>query len=322
MIRKGDNGAVVREVQGNLRRAGFPLKIDGRFGPVTDDAVRKFQKARHLPVDGVVGPQTLSALHRRTVAPVRPPAQDAFDPAAWGAWLAKLPGAIYGAVTPDTPPVAAATRSGRAGATAPTPAAAPRRVPATAAAAPPPAAARGKPVVSPGQNNKHRRIGFPGYDGRGYVLQDFERYEGYAIRLLGGVSVAPWDPRNLIKNECAQFVQFFGVPQTRTWRRGPQVCFLGQDEIPSGTVVATLRDDRYHNDYSGRSHVGIYLRHDPAGTKGGGVLLLDQFNKNPIKRRLKRYDGDAGPAAPIRATGRRFNWSGDGEEYFVLLTRG
>ncbi|RYG31392.1 hypothetical protein EON81_22995 [bacterium] len=87
----------------------------------------------------------------------------------------------------------------------------------------------------------------------------------------------------------------------------------------AGTVVATLRDNMYHNDYSGRSHVGIYLRHDPFGTKGGGVLLLDQFNKNPIKRRLKRYDGDAGRAKPIRATGRRYNWSADGEEYFVLL---
>lgn len=313
MIRKGDSGATVREVQGNLRRAGYPIKIDGRFGPDTDAAVRKFQTTRHLPVDGVVGPQTLSALHHRAV-PSRPPAQDAFDPAAWGAWLAKLPGAIYDAVTPDAPPAAAVTRAGKVA----TPTPAPRRVPA--APTPAPAANRGKPVVSPGQNSRHRRIGFPGYEGRGYVLQDFERYEGYAIRLLGGVSIAPWDPRNLIKNECAQFVQFFGVPRTRTWRRGPQVCFLAPDEIPSGTVVATLRDDKYHNDYSGRSHVGIYLRHDAVGTKGGGVLLLDQFNKNPIKRRLKRYDGDTGPAAPIRATGRRFNWSGDGEEYFVLLT--
>ncbi|PTQ65178.1 peptidoglycan hydrolase-like protein with peptidoglycan-binding domain [Sphingomonas sp. PP-CE-3G-477] len=307
LARKGDHGAIVREIQGNLVRAGHPVKTDGLFGSETDAAVRAFQKEHKLPVDGVVGPGTLAVLHRRPPQP-KPPGQDGFDPAAFGAWLAKLPGEIYDAILPDKPTVAASR-----------PVARPETRPETRKAPDRPTRATGKPVVSPAQNTKHRRISFPGYEGRGFVLQDFEKYENYAIKLLNGYSVAPWDPRNLIKNECAQFVQFFGVPRTREWRAGPQVCFLEQSDIPSGTVVATLRDNMYHNDYSGRSHVGIYLRHDPFGTKGGGVLLLDQFNKNPIKRRLKRYDGDAGRAKPIRATGRRYNWSADGEEYFVLL---
>ncbi len=315
LARKGDHGPIVREIQGNLARSGHPLKIDGVFGSATDAAVRAFQQGHRLPVDGVVGPRTLAELHRRPPQP-KPPGQDGFDPAAFGAWLSRLPGEIYDAIMPDRP--APAARPAVSKPAAPKPAAAPARTPPRAAPAQPVRTA-GKPVISPSQNTKHRRIGFPGYAGRGFVLQDFEKYENYAIKLLNGYSVAPWDPRNLIKNECAQFVQFFGVPRTREWRAGPQVCFLGQDDIPSGTVVATLRDNMYHNDYSGRSHVGIYLRHDPFGTKGGGVLLLDQFNKNPIKRRLKRYDGDASRAKPIRATGRRYNWSADGEEYFVLL---
>lgn len=307
LVRKGDHGPIVREIQGNLVRTGHPVKTDGLFGSETDAAVRAFQKGHKLPVDGVVGPGTLAVLHRRPAQP-KPPGQDGFDPAAFGAWLTRLPGEIYDAILPDKPTVAPAR-----------PVARPETHPETRKAPERPTRATGKPVVSPAQNTKHRRISFPGFEGRGFVLQDFEKYENYAIKLLNGYSVAPWDPRNLIKNECAQFVQFFGVPRTREWRAGPQVCFLEQSDIPSGTVVATLRDNLYHNDYSGRSHVGIYLRHDPFGTKGGGVLLLDQFNKNPIKRRLKRYDGDAGRAKPIRATGRRFNWSADGEEYFVLL---
>jgi hypothetical protein len=318
MLRRGDHGPAVREIQGNLRQAGAGIEVDGVFGSKTDQAVRALQAARKLPVDGVVGPRTRAVLLHRSPQP-KVPGQDAFDPSAFGAWLARLPGMVYDAVMPDAP-------SSGAKPAAPKPAATPRvAAPARAAGL------AGKPVVSPGQNHKHRRIAFPGFAGRGYVLQDYERYEGYAIRLLGGVSIAPWDPKHLIKNECAQFVQFFGVPRTREWRAGPQVCFQKPGDIPVGTVVATLRDGIYHNDYSGRSHVGIYLGHDPLSKSGGGVLLLDQYNKNPIKRRLKRYDAEANkPGRESKAwtdsAGKthdhRVNWSSDGGEYFVLLTGG
>ena len=53
----------VRTLQRELAAAGFrPGPVDGRYGPLTERAVRRFQAARRLAVDGVAGPQTLGHL--------------------------------------------------------------------------------------------------------------------------------------------------------------------------------------------------------------------------------------------------------------------
>jgi peptidoglycan hydrolase-like protein with peptidoglycan-binding domain len=55
--RRGNRGVDVRAIQLLLN-----ITADGSFGPITDNAVRRFQAARGLTVDGIVGPQTWGAL--------------------------------------------------------------------------------------------------------------------------------------------------------------------------------------------------------------------------------------------------------------------
>lgn len=63
VVRRGSTGAAVTAVQRRLAELGFsPGTADGKFGPSTETAVRAFQSARGLAVDGVVGLQTASAL--------------------------------------------------------------------------------------------------------------------------------------------------------------------------------------------------------------------------------------------------------------------
>ena len=49
-------------LQNALTARGYPVEIDGSFGPETFNAVKRFQNDYHLEVDGVVGSQTWNAL--------------------------------------------------------------------------------------------------------------------------------------------------------------------------------------------------------------------------------------------------------------------
>ena len=65
MLRMGSKGARVRELQGLLIRAGYSVGAkgaDGDFGPATKDAVKAFQRAQKIAIDGVAGPETIRRL--------------------------------------------------------------------------------------------------------------------------------------------------------------------------------------------------------------------------------------------------------------------
>ncbi|EST38741.1 hypothetical protein N566_05860 [Streptomycetaceae bacterium MP113-05] len=60
LLREGSSGPAVQKAQCSLNLAltGAPIPEDGDFGPVTDEATRRFQGCAGLTVDGVIGPQT------------------------------------------------------------------------------------------------------------------------------------------------------------------------------------------------------------------------------------------------------------------------
>jgi peptidoglycan hydrolase-like protein with peptidoglycan-binding domain len=77
-LRRGMKGAHVLELQKKLG-----LRADGDFGPVTEAAVRAFQRGKNLVPDGIVGPRTWAALDPVAEPPPPPVTTDA--PLAWGA---------------------------------------------------------------------------------------------------------------------------------------------------------------------------------------------------------------------------------------------
>ena len=58
----GTSGPEVEQVQIALVAFGYPIAVDGTYGPRTEAAVRDFQAANDLEVDGIAGPDTQTAL--------------------------------------------------------------------------------------------------------------------------------------------------------------------------------------------------------------------------------------------------------------------
>lgn len=70
VVRKGDRGALVRKVQFALKRKGYHVAVNGKFGPQTHSAIRRFQKRNRLPITGKVDRRTW-----RVLGLGRPPGQ-------------------------------------------------------------------------------------------------------------------------------------------------------------------------------------------------------------------------------------------------------
>ncbi len=82
VIRLGDVGQPVEDLQAKLKRAGeTTLVVDGQYGVHTKAAVERVQRQRGLAVDGVAGPKTLAVLDTLRDAP---------EPAAPIPWRRRL----------------------------------------------------------------------------------------------------------------------------------------------------------------------------------------------------------------------------------------
>ena len=62
LIKKGSKGDAVKKLQQILNSKGYKLTVDGDFGPATEAAVKAYQAANHLEVDGEVGEKTWASL--------------------------------------------------------------------------------------------------------------------------------------------------------------------------------------------------------------------------------------------------------------------
>jgi len=63
-LKPGDTGSQVKDLQRSLTTLGFPVKVDGDYGPATQTAVEQFQASKNLNADGIVGPKTLASLQQ------------------------------------------------------------------------------------------------------------------------------------------------------------------------------------------------------------------------------------------------------------------
>ena len=62
LLKVGDYGPLVRNLQALLSAQGYDCKADGEFTDETEEAVERFQSQNHLTVDGEVGGQTWTKL--------------------------------------------------------------------------------------------------------------------------------------------------------------------------------------------------------------------------------------------------------------------
>ena len=73
-LRFGDRGPEVRSLQQALNSLGYSVgSVDGKYGALTESAVRRFQRANGLYVDGVAGVKTRAAIYAAMALPTGVP---------------------------------------------------------------------------------------------------------------------------------------------------------------------------------------------------------------------------------------------------------
>lgn len=62
VLKRGMKGEAVRALQAQLVGYGYPITVDGSFGPKTEEAVKQYQREHGLKEDGSVGRKTRSKM--------------------------------------------------------------------------------------------------------------------------------------------------------------------------------------------------------------------------------------------------------------------
>lgn len=68
VLRRGDKGPAVSELQHQLLKAGYLVAVTSEYDRATEDAVRVVQRRNNLVVDGIAGPKTLSVFRNTTAS--------------------------------------------------------------------------------------------------------------------------------------------------------------------------------------------------------------------------------------------------------------
>ncbi len=95
-LKIGSSGAAVRILQEMLINYGYLNDVaDGIFGPKTEEAVRAFQQANGLKVDGIAGPATWAALFAYDAPQTPPVARPELNEGSSGDEVTKLQNKLY-----------------------------------------------------------------------------------------------------------------------------------------------------------------------------------------------------------------------------------
>lgn len=105
----GSTGEVVRKIQ---EKAG--TKPDGIWGDLTEAAVRRYQLAHDIAVDGIVGPQTWGIMFPNTLPPGKSIEVELFNPETNIMWAARYIRWIMEYVSDDPMIIAASYNGGPA----------------------------------------------------------------------------------------------------------------------------------------------------------------------------------------------------------------
>ena len=99
---------------------------------------------------------------------------------------------------------------------------------------------------------------------------------------------------------CVDFVKAAaGVPRTAAWQECAAV--RSNPHVVPGTAIATFDADGGYTSESG-NHAAIYLSQD-----GRGIWVYDQWQGQPVHKRLIRFEGGSGARWGSKSNdGRRF----------------